>query len=137
MKSQKITKMLGSVAMLGVLMVVSSSSAFAYQGNSEGKNSSSSKERRAEMTEIFANHDYNTWKELVEGKPIAKMITNEEEFDLFVEAHELMLAGDRDAAKKIRAELGLAQRDGFRDNENHKKRKGHKYTKSEIAQYNN
>ena len=136
MKTKNITKTLGSVALLGVFMLMSSS-AFAYQGDPDVKGPHYSKERHALMGEVFANHDYGVWKELVEGKPVAKMISSEEEFDLFVEAHELMLAGDRDAAKKIRAELGLSQREGIRNNENHKQRKGHKYSKTEISQYNN
>jgi len=62
------------------------------------------------MTEAFQNNDYEAWVNLMEGKGRVKDIITEENFDKFVEMHNLKLAGDIEGAKAIAEELGLGQR---------------------------
>lgn len=63
-------------------------------------------ERHAQMTEAFANKDYNAWKNLMGDRGVTRKVT-EANFGRFVEMHTLEVAGKTEEAKKIREELGL------------------------------
>lgn len=65
-----------------------------------------SPEHMQAMQEVINNKDYNTFSELVKDKPIAEKIT-QENFDKFIQMHELMKQGDFEEAKKIHEELGI------------------------------
>lgn len=51
--------------------------------------------------------DYDAFKVAVAGSPMADIITSESDFKQLVEAHTLIEAGDKEAAKAIFADLGL------------------------------
>ncbi len=74
-------------------------------------------EHKEAVHEAVENNDYEAFLEAVEGSPIADIVTSEDDFDLFVEAHELRAEGDKEAAKEIMAELGFPEKEG----------RGHKY----------
>lgn len=52
--------------------------------------------------------DYEAFLEAAGDSPMAEQITSEADFEKLVEAHELMESGDRDTAKEIMHELGIA-----------------------------
>jgi hypothetical protein len=66
--------------------------------------------RHEAMQEILTNRDYQAWKETVDSRPHISDYITEENFDQFVDMHELMMAGDREGAQEIRDELGLPER---------------------------
>lgn len=69
------------------------------------------KEHREEMheavKEALEEGDYDAFLNAVENSPLADKIDSLEEFELFMEAHELREAGDRDGAREIMEELGF------------------------------
>lgn len=76
----------------------------AFAENGFGPNYTA--DRHAQMTEAFANKDYNAWKNLMGDRGVTRKVT-EENFARFAEMHTLEVAGKTDEAKKIREELGL------------------------------
>ena len=67
-------------------------------------------ENREAIEEAIADEDYDAFLEAIEDSPLADIITSEEDFELFVEAHELKESGDREAAREIFDELGIEKR---------------------------
>ena len=65
------------------------------------------REARTEIREAVESGDYELFKELIKGAPLEDVIASESDFELFLEAHELRQAGDREGAKAIFDELGL------------------------------
>ncbi len=61
------------------------------------------------VREALEDRDYQTWFDLMDGRGITRKIT-EENFDQFVEMHELFLEGKTDKAKVIKDELGIGMR---------------------------
>ncbi len=106
-------------------------SANAYQGDYTKHGPNYTEERHSEMTKAFESNNYEAWKAQMEenmksrngrGGRVLEVI-NKDNFAKFSEAHKLGIAGDREGADKIRAELGLRTSDGKRD--------GHGYGKGE------
>jgi hypothetical protein len=76
-------------------------------------------QHRVEMQEVFANGDYSDWVSLSNTNFEAKVAQmrerhqemtsqiTEENWDEFKEAHQLMLAGDREGAQAIMEDLGI------------------------------
>ncbi len=64
---------------------------------------------KAVKAAIEAN-DYEAFKTAVADSPMAETIDSMEKFAKLVEAHELRVAGDHEAAKAIMEELGLTGR---------------------------
>jgi len=89
-----------------VLALVATSAASAYGGEFKNKGDKSSPEDRQAFVEVIESGNYEAWTSLVGDKPITKHI-NEDNFDRFVEMHNLIKAGDVDGAKEIRKELNL------------------------------
>ncbi|MFH1287051.1 MAG: hypothetical protein ABII02_04890 [Candidatus Magasanikbacteria bacterium] len=56
----------------------------------------------------LASGDYTAWKDAVGDKGMSEYVT-EENFDQFVQIHNLMKSGDKDGAKAIAEELGLPE----------------------------
>jgi hypothetical protein len=52
-------------------------------------------------------NDYSAFTDVITGTPLHDVITTEEDFQSFKQAHELREAGDKAGAKEIFAELGL------------------------------
>lgn len=112
MKINKLTKILGGAVALAAVFALSTSIASAYRGNPEVKGPDFSPERHTEMTKAFETNNYADWAELMSDKGRITEIVNADNFDDFVRAHELALAGDLDGAKNIRTELGLGLGNG-------------------------
>ncbi len=81
---------------------------FAYRGDPNVKGPNYTPERHEAMLKAFEKKDYNTWKNLMAGRPITQKI-NASNFSKFVEMRNLMLQGKINEANKIKAELGLGQ----------------------------
>ena len=82
----------------------------AYRGNFDVKGPEYDEARCDEMNQIFDGNDFAAWRDLKlsEGKARGVLrVVDEDNFHLFVEAHEAGLAGDVDRANALRAELGL------------------------------
>ncbi len=94
------------VALAATIFVAESTYAF---GGKNGRNKNP--ELRAQMQEIFANKDYEGWKNLVSQKPrrsrILEFINSSDKFEKLITAHEARKAGNREEAKQIREELGI------------------------------
>ena len=103
MKKLKIALPIAALALLITVGTV-----YAYQGDTEGTRPNFDPEKKAEMQQqkeavhqAIEDGNYQAWAELVEGRPIAEVI-NEDNFDRFVEMHQL-----KKQAKEIVEELGL------------------------------
>lgn len=64
-------------------------------------------EHREAIQKAIENDDYNAFKEAIEGTPLTDIITNQSDFEQFAEAHKLIIAGDKEEAKELFADLGL------------------------------
>lgn len=59
------------------------------------------------VREAVENNDYPAFLNAIAGSPLADIIDTKAEFARFVEAHNLLEDGDREAAKEIFDELGI------------------------------
>ncbi len=84
----------------------------AYQGDPSVQGPNYTPQRHETMIKAFENKDYQAWKNLMPGNGRVTQVVNEANFAKFSEAHQLALEGKTDEANKIRAELGLGQRNG-------------------------
>jgi hypothetical protein len=109
MKKTAIVLGITAVVIGGVLF--SSQSVLAYKGDPNVNGPNYTAERHTAIAAAFAKKDFNAWTKLMEGRGAAKKVTAQN-FAKFVEAHNLAEAGKTDAANKIRAELGLGQKNG-------------------------
>lgn len=65
-----------------------------------------------EVQEALENKDFELWKDLLtknNQEPKILEVIDEDNFDEFVEMHELMKEGNEEEAEKIREELGLPE----------------------------
>lgn len=74
--------------------------------------------KRSAINEAVEDGDYDAFKEAVEGSPLADIITSEDDFELFKEAHE-----HREAAREIMDELGFEGKMNKANNGEHHGRK--------------
>ncbi len=119
-------KLIGALALAGVASAGVYSAANAYQGDYSKKGPNYSEERHAIMMTAFENNDYEAWKaEMEKNSRRGRVmdVINKDNFAKFAEAHRLGIAGDKEGADKIRAELGLRTSNGERG--------GHGYGKGE------
>ena len=70
--------------------------------------------QREKMNKIMENGTYEEWKALIDSRPRMTDYITAENFARFQEAHQLKIAGDHEAAKKIMEELGIEGKMGFR-----------------------
>lgn len=56
------------------------------------------------------SHDFKAFKEAVIGTPLYDLITTEDDFSMFVEAHDLKLSGKETESRTILNELGVSPR---------------------------
>lgn len=84
--------------------------ALAYRGDPTVAGPNCTPERHTAMQTAFENGDYAAWKELMGDRGRVTQLVTEENFPTFVEMHDLMVAGDTEGAKTLRAELGLGVR---------------------------
>ena len=83
------------------------------------------KEMRSAVDEAVKAKDFAAFVEAVEGSPLKDIVTTEADFNLFVEAHELREAGEREEAKKIMEELGFPEKMGHVDGKDEGLSPGH------------
>lgn len=65
------------------------------------------KEMHTAIDDAVEAGNYEAFLVAIEGSPLADIITSEEDFNLFVEAHELRESGDKQAAREIMDDLGF------------------------------
>lgn len=112
-------------SLIGLAVItLSAGTALAYRGDAAKANLAPKdwqvkhevmQEQRADMQEIFASQNYDTWKALMEEKAtdmqdrVDEMRTNitEENFFKLSDIHALIEAGDYEGAKEIRDELSM------------------------------
>lgn len=61
--------------------------------------------------------DYEAFQKAIQGSPLADIINTEEEFKQFVEAHNHLKTGDRQAAKEIMEDLGFVRSNKNKDDD--------------------
>ena len=103
---------LGVLALVLGITAISAESVFAYRGDPAVQGPNYSLERHDAMTKAFESRDYSEWSNLMKGKGRVVDIINEDNFDKFVEAHELSLQGKIEEAREIRTELELGLQNG-------------------------
>ncbi|MBW6441392.1 hypothetical protein K0B04_00585 [Patescibacteria group bacterium] len=103
---------LGSAGLLLGAIFIVPSKVLAYRGDASVKGPDCTEERHEKMVAAFDNNDYQSWKELMNGKGRVTEVINEENFSKFGEAHRLSLEGKTEEAQQIREELGLGLRNG-------------------------
>lgn len=64
-------------------------------------------EMRSAMHDAIGNNSYEEFRSAIEGSPLADIITTEEDFELFKEAHEYKEQGEHEKVKEIMNELGF------------------------------
>jgi len=71
-----------------------------------GKGHKGNDEDHEDVIHAIENNDYEAWKTLMAGKPMADKIT-QENFNKMVEAHQLMQEGKFDEARQIQKDLEM------------------------------
>lgn len=71
-------------------------------------------EMREAIREALENDDYEAFKEAIADSPLADIITSEEDFEIFKQAHELRENGEHEEAKELFEELGIEGGHGHR-----------------------
>lgn len=99
------------VIAVGTVVAVASSVS-AYKGDPQVMGPNCDEETHEQMSQIMENGDYQAWKELRQGKGRIDEVINEDNFNRFVEMHQLRVEGKDEEANQIREELGLGLRDG-------------------------
>jgi len=108
---KKSTLSIGILAIL-VLVGLSASAVFAFQGNPAVTGPNYSADRHTAMEQAFENNDYNAWKSLMTGNGRVMQVVNSDNFAKFAEAHKLTEQGKTAEAQKIRQDLGLGLNNG-------------------------
>jgi len=111
-KMKNLTKIISGALGLLVLIGLGASTTLAYRGDSLVKGPNYSPERHDAITKAFETNDYEAWAELMADKGRITQLINADNFSRFAEIHSLVLSGDIEEANKIKAELGLGQRNG-------------------------
>ncbi len=109
-RKMKKTNLVISVLTLGLLFTLIPD-VFAYRGDPSTIGPNCSTEQHEAVQTAIKNKDYSSWKKLMDGKGIARKIT-EQNFYRFAEMIKLRLEGKTQEADQIRAELGLGLRNG-------------------------
>lgn len=66
------------------------------------------KAAHTDLHDAIVNNDFAAFKMAVEGTPLYDLITTEEDFKIFVEAHTLRAAGNHQEARELFTELGVS-----------------------------
>ncbi len=123
MKNKKTMAVLAVAAVIitaGVIGIYNQNGAYAYQGDPARTGPNYSPERHAIMEKAFADVDYETWQEQMQGRGRVSEMINKDNFAQFAKAHQLAEEGKYEEANAIRAELGL----GAHGSEGHMKGHG-------------
>lgn len=71
------------------------------------KISKAARKTKSTIRQAIEDEDFETFVKEAEGTPLADQIVTEEDFQLFIEAHELQEAGEYEEAQEIFDELGI------------------------------
>lgn len=107
MKMKKIAMAVGSILSIGL---IATSAVSAYRGDPNEQGPNYDADLHQLKVEAFEASDYEVWKDLMEqsgARGRVLEVVNEENFNIFVEAHNAALEGDFEKAAELRAELGL------------------------------
>jgi hypothetical protein len=113
------------------VMLAGVSAVSAYQGDYTKKGPDHTAEREAQMIKIFDTVDYQSWKEMMDGRGRITDVINEDNFATFVEARTLGKAGNVVEADKLRQKLGLRTSNGERAGRGHGKKSGNRGNRHE------
>ncbi len=102
----------GALAVVVASAIILPKSVDAYRGDPSVQGPAYTEERHMAMTDAFAKNDYEAWKKLMDGRGRVVEVINEGNFEKFAYAHKLSQEGNVGAAKQVRAELGLGQKNG-------------------------
>lgn len=64
---------------------------------------------RTSIDNAVSSHDFTAFKQAVKNSPLADIVTSQEDFDVFSQAHLLHLEGKYEDAKKLMADLGYEE----------------------------
>ncbi|MBN1175111.1 hypothetical protein JXA48_00550 [Candidatus Woesearchaeota archaeon] len=109
---------IAAIGLVGTAGLVS-----AYQGNPDNQGPNYDAALHDLKVDAFDSGDYAVWKDLMEqsgAQGRVMDVVNEENFDLFVQAHNAALSGDFETSNAIRAELGLNNGIGPADGTGHR-----------------
>ena len=102
-------------ALIAVFAITLSFMVTAYKGNYDEKGPECTEDRHELIMNAFNELDYDAWKAIMTEKgntPGALRLVTEENFHLFVKAHEAGKAGNYALANKLRTELGFNNGEG-------------------------
>jgi hypothetical protein len=126
----KKNKIFGMIALFVIGMVLSVGAVSAYKGDYSAQGPNYSPERHEEMQQAFEETDYESWYNLMtmDGRhPRVVDVVTEDNFDLFIQAHDAGKSGDTETAAAIRAELGLNNGMGPKDGTGFRKGMGSRH----------
>ena len=106
---------IGMMALFVVGMIISVGAVSAYRGDYSVEGPNYTPERHEEMQQAFEDEDYESWYNLMtkDGRhPRVVDVVTEENFDLFIQAHDAGKSGQSETAAAIRAELRGRPRKG-------------------------
>lgn len=120
---------LATFSVFAIGLVASAGVASAYQGNPDEQGPNYDAGLHDLKTDAFTSGDYETWRYLMEDAPnqgrVLDVVT-EDNFDIFVQAHNAALAGDDELAVELRAQLGLNNGVGPQDGTGYGKGQGNR-----------
>jgi len=125
MNMKKIALGVLSVATIGI--VASSGVVSAFQGDPTKEGPNHNADLHDLKTAAFDAQDYEVWKDLMEqqgSRGRVLDVVNEDNFNIFVEAHNAAESGDIERANELRAELGLNNGIGPKDGHSYGAGKG-------------
>lgn len=109
---------LGAMAIATIGIVAGSGVVSAYQGDPTKEGPNHDADLHDLKTEAFDSKDYAVWRDLMEQQGSTGRVlevVNEENFNLFVQAHDAAESGNMELANELRAELGLNNGNGLKD----------------------
>lgn len=118
------TVIFGLLALMVVGILTTTSIVSANRGDYSVQGNNYNEERHELMENAFDTVDYDEWHNLMteDGRhPRVVDVVTEDNFEIFVQAHEASVSGDYETASALRAELGLndgtCSKDGSRHGE--------------------
>lgn len=110
--------LLGITTAIAVGLMATTAIASAYQGDPTTQGPNYDADLHDLKVDAFESGDYAVWKDLMEqsgARGRVLEVVNEDNFDVFVQAHNAALDGDLELAAQLRAEIGLNNGNGPAD----------------------
>jgi hypothetical protein len=109
---KKISMLTLSIAVVTLGLVTFTNSSYAYKGNPAIEGPNHTADREVAMEKAFDNNDYQSWKNLMQGRGRVTQVINQNNFAQFAKAHKLAEEGKIAEANQIRTDLGLGLKNG-------------------------